>query len=322
MATMIDQESQTTSLGQVIGRGFVAAHGAGRCPLSFPVACAWPNRERRATVAQGRQTASLRGAEHPLDPIQLSLSLLLSAASFAVAVAVLFLFPLLQGGILGQVRDRLESPHQAPGRFGSYGRTHYVRLLGSLGLYMLLMFALMAPVMCVGAGLAVQVFQLSAEAPDNRGDAAAAPLVPDSQQFTRQILTHPAMVVVMVIITLLASAVGMVYWVANCIIVSASDGVLASWRQSLRFCWQNLSAVLAVWLLIIAVSMVVTPVSLASQLGFVTDLWAVVGLALLQAVLIGYTGVLFAGLTMSLYIARRRDALQPESYAQKRRLDA
>ena len=150
-------------------------------------------------------------------------------------------------------------------------------------------------------------------ATDDRGDDAAAPLVPDTQQFTRQMLTHPAMVVVMVIITFLASAAGMVYWVANCIIVSASDGVLASWRQSLHFCRQNLSAVLAVWLLIIAVSMLVTPVSLASQLGFVTDLWDVVGLALLQAVLIGYTGVLFAGLTMSLYLARRPDALQPGS---------
>jgi len=27
MATLIDQESQTTSVGQIIDRGFVAAHG-------------------------------------------------------------------------------------------------------------------------------------------------------------------------------------------------------------------------------------------------------------------------------------------------------
>ena len=85
----------------------------------------------------------MRGPEHPLDPIQISLTLLLSAASFAFSVAVLFLFPFVQGGILGQVRDRLESPHQAPGRFGSYGRTHYIRLLGSLGLFMLLIFVVM-----------------------------------------------------------------------------------------------------------------------------------------------------------------------------------
>lgn len=311
MATIIDQECQTTPLGQIISRGFVAAHGALVCALYlFLLHAPAQVVSAVATVAQGRQAAAMRGVEHPFDPIQVSLTLLLSLTSFAVAVAVLFVFPLLQGGILGQVRDRLESPHQAPGRFASYGRTHYVRLLGSLGLFMLLMFVVMAPVMCASAGLAFQAFQLSETAPDDRGDVAAAPFVADSQQFTRQMLTHPALIVLVVIITLLTSAVGMVYWVANCIIVSATDGVLACWRQSLRFCRQNLAAVLAVWLLIIAVSMLGAPVSLAGQLGFVTDLWAVVGLALLQALLIGYTGVLFAGLTMSLFLARRPEALE------------
>jgi hypothetical protein len=87
--------------------------------------------------------------------------------------------------------------------------------------------------------------------------------------------------------------------------------VLASWRLALRFCRQNLSALVPVGLLIVAASILAAPLSLAGQLGYVTDPWAVAGLALLYTAVIAYTGVLFAGLTMSLYLARRPPAWQP-----------
>jgi hypothetical protein len=299
MATLIDQESQTASVGQIIGRGIVAAHGV--LLGAFLLFLLHAPAQVLNAVAQAVQAESLRGAAGgEIDPTQLSLAFLLFGCSLLFSVAVIFLFPLVQGGILGQVRDRLESPHESPRRFGSYGWAHYARLLGSLGLCMLLMIAIMAPVMCVGTALSLNAFALT---PEERPDDAA-------QQFARQFVTHPVTLVVIGITSLLAAALGMVYWIANCIIVSKSCGVLASWQLSLRFCRKNLCAVLAVCSLIVAVSIVVAPVSLAGQLGFVTDLGAAAGMALLYSAAVGYTGVLFAGLTMSLYLARRPPAWQ------------
>jgi hypothetical protein len=44
---------------------------------------------------------------------------------------------------------------------------------------------------------------------------------------------------------------------------------------------------------------------LVGPLGIVTEPWALVGLALVYAALIGYSGVLVAGVSMSLYQGRR-----------------
>jgi hypothetical protein len=113
------------------------------------------------------------------------------------------------------------------------------------------------------------------------------------------------MLVVMLIAMLLMMAAATVYWVSCCVIVSEQGRVLASCRQALRFCRQNFPAVLAVWVLTFAVSVLISPLGLVGQLGFIKDLWALAALALLYAALIGYWGVLFAGLIMSLYLARR-----------------
>jgi hypothetical protein len=135
------------------------------------------------------------------------------------------------------------------------------------------------------------------------GDALPPP--PDVQQMTRHLLLHPAMVAGVVITALLASAAAMVYWVANCMVVCEREGVLASWRKAFRFCRQNLPGVLVVLLLSFAVGLFISPLGLLGQLGIVTELWVLVALALVYAALIGYWGVLLAGLVMSLYLARR-----------------
>ncbi len=225
------------------------------------------------------------------------LSSLLSLGSFALGVAVFFLFPLVQGGILGQVRDRLETPHQSPGPFAAYGRAYYGRLLGSLGLFTLLGFIIALPIMCLTFAVVLQVELLGVEAP------AAPP--PDAQQFLLKLLAHPATWVGIAMLMLVAAAVGMVYWVANCMLVCTRAGVFACWRQSLRFVRWNCAAWIAVCLLIVAVSAAITPVGLATQLGWVTNPWAAAAVALGYAALIGYTGVLFAGVVMSLYLSRR-----------------
>jgi hypothetical protein len=303
---------------RIIARGLAAAHGALigalflfllHAPVQLLSAVAQCYQAR--ALAQVEQLGVTAESAGQLDPKPLQVAVSLSFGSLVLALALFFLYPLVQGGILGQVRDRLESRDRSPGPFGPYGRAFYVRLLGNLGLFALVMIVLMLPVMFLATGLTFQ--QMTAPVPDATEEGPASPKPPDFQQLNRQLLTHPTMLAVLAIATLLASAAAMVYWVASSIVVSEEGRVLSSGRQALRFCGRNFSAVVAVWLLTFAVSVVISPLSLVGQLGVVKNLWAVGALALLNAALVGYWGVLFAGLTMSLYLARRLPHGEPET---------
>jgi hypothetical protein len=292
------------SINQIVTRGFAAGSSvlAGALLLFLLHA---PTQVLGAVAQHVQREAMPRPGQAP-DVGQLALSFALSFALLLLALGVFFLYPLVLGGILGQVRDRLESPQQAPIRFGTYGRSFYVRLLGSLGVYALIMIVLMVPVMCLGVGLYFQyVAELEELAKPVTPEGNAVPQPPDPQQLTRQLLLHPVMVVGIAIASLLAAAASMIYWVANCMLVCEREGVFASWRKALRFCRQNLPAVLVVLLLSFAVGLLISPLGLLGQLGIVTELWALVSLALVYAAFIGYWGVVLAGLVMSLYLARR-----------------
>jgi hypothetical protein len=293
---------------QVLSRGFAAAHGALIGALYLFLLHA--PLQVLSAVTQGFQGKAIPRPEQQPDPKQVMLYLGLSFSAFVVALAVLFLYPLVAGGILGQVRDRLESPHQPPGPFGAYGRAFYGRLLGSEGLFLLVLMVILLPVMCLGTGVAFQ--QMTQAMPTVSGEGVPPSQPFDPQQLTRQLLLHPVVLAGMVIASLLMSAVSMVYWVANSIVVSEQEGVLTSWRKSVRFCRENFSAVLIVWLLTLAVGVLMSPFGLVGQLGIVKEFWALVALALLNAVLIAYWGMLLAGLTMSLYLARRQPSGQLE----------
>ena len=160
---------------------------------------------------------------------------------------------------------------------------------------MLMSIAVMVPLMCVGMGLAIQG---TAE-----GTGPPAP-----GQLERRLLSQPVMLVGVLAAAVLAAVAGMVYWVANCIVVAERDGVVASWRRSLRFCRENAPAVLAVWLVNLAAGVVLSPLGLLGQLGVVTDPWVLAALALVYSALIGYWGVVTAGMSMSLYLGRRTES--------------
>jgi hypothetical protein len=289
-------------IGQIISRGFTVAHSALLGALYVFLLQA-PLQVLNA-VAQGFQEGATpgRGQQPNLRMVR---SLSLSCGSLLLALAVFFLFPLVQGGILGRVRDRLEAPNQLPGQFGAYGRAFYARLLGSLGLWVLVLIVLMLPAMCIGFGLA---FQEMAKAMP----AAEGTQPPDPQQLTRQLLLHPVVLVAMVVSALLVSAASRVYWMANCIVVSEQERVMAAWRKSLRFCRRNFSAVLVIWLLSLAVGVLISPLSLVGPFGVVKEVWVLAVLALLYSAIIGYAGVLWAGMGMSLYLARRPPSEQLE----------
>ena len=297
-ALSAEEGSRPVPFGRIVGRGLVAAHGV-LVGAAFLFMLHAPSQVLSA-VLQILQHRLLSSSGRELDP---TLSLLIMALSFGtllLALAVLGIYPLVQGGILGQVRDRLESPNRPPGPFGPYGRAFYVRLLGSEGLYVLALLGIMFPVMVLGAVLMMNstLFTLPA-------DGGTPPQPIDPQQLNRQLMTHPAMLAGMLISSFLASALGMVYWVANCIVVSERQRVLASWGEAFRFCWQNCSAVVSLWLVTTVVGIVVSPLGLVGPLGVVTEPWALVALALLYAALIAYGGILLPGVSMSLYLARR-----------------
>jgi hypothetical protein len=292
-------------IGRIISRGLTAAHSALLGALYLFLLQA-PLQVMNA-FAQGFQARAMPSSERQPDLNRMMQSLSLSCGSLILALAVLFLFPLVQGGILGRVRDRLETPDRPPGQLGAYGRIFYARLLGSAGLYMLVLFVLMSPGMCIGFGLAFQEMAKAMPAVTEEGSRP-----PDPQQLTRQLFVHPVVLVAMVVSVLLVSAASMVYWIANCIVVSEQERVMAAWRKSLRFCRQNFSAVLAIWLLSLAVGVLISPLSLVGPLGVISEVWVLAALALLYCAIIGYLGVLWAGVGMSLYLGCRPPSEQLE----------
>jgi hypothetical protein len=288
-------------VNQIIKRGLVAAHGAllGALFLFFLHAPA----QVLGAVGQALQADAARTPGQAAG-VKLVAILAVSFASLVCALAVFFLYPLLLGGILGQIRDRIESPRQPPGLFGTYGRAFYGRLLGNLCLFTLIGLVFLLPVMGIAIGLA---YQKNAEA---ISEAAAwpgdtPPQTLDGQQPTRQLMSDPVLLAAMAIASVFLSVLSMVYWVANTVVVSDQEGVVASCRKSLRFCWQNVAAVLVVLLLSLAVGLVIAPLGLTIQLGVVNNPWALVALALAYAACISYWGVLLSGVIMSLYLARR-----------------
>jgi hypothetical protein len=286
--------SRASGAGPIVARGLAVAHDAlvGALFLALlhvPLQVA-------SAIQQGAQNAAFVPGEEP-DPGYLALAVALSGVTFLLGLAVVFVFPLIQGGILGLVRNRLEYPDRPPAPFWSYGRTHYLRLLGSQGLMLLASLVVVVPAACVAVGLTLQSATNSSGQPPAVGE------------INRQLIQHPAMIAVLVLGIVMMAASGTIYWVANCRVVAEGEGTVTAWRKAARFCRENFTAVLALWLVNFAAGVATAPLVLLGQLGVVTEWWALVMVGIVYAALIGYWGVVLAGLCMSLYLARRQPAV-------------
>ena len=288
MSSSTDSTDSAPQTGRIIGRGFLVAQSVLVGVILLALLHAPAQLANALTISLRGQTPTGPGA----TPEQLLPVLLLSGVSFLLAIGVFFLFPLIQGGILGQVRHRLDSPDQPPRRFASYMRRHYLRLLGNEAVFTLITIAAIVPLLFVAAIVVVQGTTVGAE-PPAPGDVE------------RQLLSHPVFLGAMVLLSVLVSALGMIYWVANCVVVAEGQSVGASWRRSFQFCRANFSACVAVWFVNLVAGAVLAPLGMLGQLGVVTGTWALLGLALAYSVLIGYWGVITAGISMSLYLGRR-----------------
>lgn len=290
MSSTVDQPER---LGRVICQGFSAAHAVMigaiylalvHLPLQI-VSAINQSVQQRIAVAPGQAP----------DPGQVALALGLAGGSFLFGLVVFFLFPLIQGGILGKVQDRIEATGRPAESFGAYSRRYYPRLLGSQCLYVLVLFAVMFPIMIFAVILAIQY--------------ASTPTEPaTSAEIQQHLLANPLFVICIVVAMAIAAAAGMVYWIANCFVVAEDERVFASWRRSLRFCQVNFTAILAIVVMNLVVSAALSPLGLLGQLGIVTNPWALSGLAVIYSAIVGYWGVVLAGIIMSLYLHRRNSA--------------
>lgn len=288
MAT-VDLHAHAIPTGWFITRGCVAAHGVLlgavylfllHAPLQITSAI-WQS-VQRSTFIPGQVATSE----------QLVYAMTLAGATFVLGLAVFFIFPFIQGGILGSIRDRLELPSQPINSFAASGRSNYVRLLGSQGLLTLIVMVLVViPLMVLTVALVMQVEELSE--------------VPKPGEIDRPILTYPLVLGFMAVAMVLVSVAGMVYWMANCIVVAERKSTLNAWRMALGFCRRNAAAVLLLWLLNLVVGVLLAPIGLLGQWGVVTNGWALAALAVLNSAAIGYWGVIVAGMCMTLYLNRR-----------------
>jgi hypothetical protein len=285
----IDQEARPVSTGRALGRGFTAAHGA----LLGAVYLALLHAPLQVTNAfwQSVQSSTFNPEREP-DADRVALALGLAGLTLAFGLVVFFVFPLVQGGILGQVRDRLEAPGRPARSFGAYARANYTRLLGSQGLFLLITIAVVFPAMILAVALALP-------------DAWASSVAPNDQaQVNRQLVQHPAVIATVLVSMLVLSAAGMVYWMANCVVVAERESTLAAWVRGFSFCCRNVPAVLAVWLVNLAAGVILAPLGMLGQFGIVTEWWALAALAVLYAVATGYWGVVLAGICMALFLSR------------------
>jgi hypothetical protein len=301
MTVSFDSGSQPLPPARIIGRGFTAAHGA--LLGVFWLFLLQAPMQVLTALMQAALVQPVPG--QPPSPTQALMGLGYAGASLVAVAAVFLCFPLIQGGILGQVRDRIECRDWPPRSFGHYARAYYDRLLGCQGIFLLAAFAIMLPAMAFAMSLA---FDEMAKTVSADGGPTATP-----QQINRAIFSHPGMCTGLVLAAVLASALWMVYWVAGSVVVTEGEGVIASWLKALHFCGKNLGAVALVWLLSAAVGVLMAPVSLVGQLGFVTNPWLLVVLAVVYSALVAYWGVLLGGVCLSLYLARREPAEHPES---------
>jgi hypothetical protein len=226
-----------------------------------------------------------------------ALAAALAGVTLLFGLVVFFAFPFVQGGILGQVRDRLERPKGPARAFWAHARAYYTRLLGSQALFLLVSLGVIVPVMILVAAAAIQATWAVSSAGESGPD-----------RVNPQLLRHPFVLASMAMAMVLLTAAGIVYWMANCVVVAERGNTLAGWRRGFAFCRQNVAAVFMVWLVNLVVGVVLAPLGMLGQLGVVTSWWALAALALAYSAITGYWGVILAGLCMSLFLGRHLPA--------------
>ncbi len=264
---LVDHRTHGLPIGLILTRGIAAARASVLGALWLFLLYA-PTQVLSA-VLLGLQADAMAGAGKQPDSAQVITYFAAAGGGLVLALAVFFLFPLVQGGILGQIRDRLEEPHRQPGQLGVYGKAFYARFLGCEALFALGMFVILLPAMCAVAGFAFREIANAAPGLPAEGAAPAPPF--DPQQLNRHLLSNPVMLAGVVVASLLASVVGMVYWMSCSIVVAEGERVVPSWRKSVRFCRQNVAAVFVLWLLNVAAGLLVSPLGLLGQLGIVKN---------------------------------------------------
>jgi hypothetical protein len=97
-------------------------------------------------VLVGLISLPLASPEGAADPGIVTVSIISSILFFLV-------FVFLQGGALGLVKDQIKSASSSMAQFTEYGKKFYLRILGLLGMYILLAIAVVLALSLVSAGI-------------------------------------------------------------------------------------------------------------------------------------------------------------------------
>jgi hypothetical protein len=281
------------SFGSIVSRGIQA------CPAALVAAVyfflLFAPTQLASAVTQSLTPRMLTAPGQPPD-LQVTMMVLpLACVTWIFLIALIFITPLLNGGMIGRIRDRIEG--QPLAKFGSYGRMFYGRLLGSVGLFIACAIVAMLPVMCFGM---IMGMQQAAEAMRS-GQADPAQI----QQMARNLYKQPLYLALMAFSMLAMTVLGLLFHITNAAIVCDGERVMAAWSRSWRFFQENFGAMAGLGLINIGLSIPAGAFGVVSGMMLVESLAVLLAGALVQSVFISCLFVLGAGLSTSLYLARR-----------------
>jgi len=198
------------------------------------------------------------------------------AASITMSVIFFLIFIFMQGGAMAMVRDQIKSGSAALSKFGAYGKSFYLRILGLLLLYVLIAIAVVLVLALLSAGLL---------------------LLGDN-------LVIRSIVAAIVTVVALAVIVFLIYPIYT--IVAEDQGPIMAFRKGVVVGKENFMKTLAVFIIMLLVSLLIS-IILGFIAGAVTlPLGATGGrvvLAIVNAAIQSYIPIVMMAAFMALYLS-------------------
>ncbi|MFA6636425.1 MAG: hypothetical protein WCV56_04900 [Candidatus Omnitrophota bacterium] len=220
-------------------------------------------------VLVGLISLPLANPEGAADPGIVAVSVISSILFFLV-------FVFLQGGALGLVKDQIKSASSSMAQFTEYGKKFYLRILGLLGMYILLAIAVVLVLSLVSAGI----------------------LLLGDNMVTRSLVAMLVTVVAIGVITLL------VYPIYS--IVAEDLGAVAALKKGIDTAKQNFWKTLGLFAIMLVVSLIISLI-----IGFVVGIISVplpvqasqILVTLVNAVVQSYIPIVMMVAFMSYYLS-------------------
>jgi hypothetical protein len=280
------------SFGQIVSRGFAAAHGV---PIGLLLYFLLLGTQQGLNTLVGGMFSPEVFQIKPGDEPSPELLGLIGFGCFSCIWGLISLFgtPWVTGGVVGQLRDRIGQPEGPPGRFTEYAGRFYGRMLVLALIWVAIFAALWIALMIVGAVIASTQIE------------PGQTLTPEKLQ---ELNFHPANIASGIAVFLIMTLLGVIWGLAEAALVVDSKGPLAALGDAMKLCGQHKSDALKLFLLFALLgAALMIPGALFAALQ--TKSMAVrAGVGLLVALYFPYLIVIELGCAVSLWLARRPSA--------------